>query len=321
MSTPTILRGVLRIPVIAAPLFIVSNPALVIAQSRAGIVGSFPSLNARTLSQLDEWLAEISEALTEKDSAGNTIRKPFAVNQIVHKTNDRWEEDLALCEKYRVPVIISSLGASEELNQTVQGYGGISLHDVIDIHYAKKAIEKGATGLIPVASGAGGHAGRLSPFALMQEIREWFDGPVALSGAIASGRNILAAEAMGADFAYIGSPFIATLEANTIDDYKSALVSSAAKDIVYTDLFTGIRGNYLAASIRRAGLDPENLPKSDPSKMNWGSGGNTDAKVWRDIWGCGQGVGAVTKVQPAEELVDQLVREYEAAKTDFLKNT
>jgi nitronate monooxygenase len=295
----------MRLPAFGAPLFIISNPALVIAQCKAGIVGGFPALNARPASQLDEWLHEITEALAGTDAA------PFAVNQIVHRSNDRFEADMAVCEKWKVPIVITSLGAREELNQAVHAWGGITFHDVIDDRFARKAIDKGADGLIAVACGAGGHAGRWSPFALVQEIRRWFDGPLTLSGAIATGRAVLAAQAMGADLAYIGSPFIATEEARATDEYKRAIVSGSAADIVYTDLFTGIHGNYLRASIEGAGLDPDNLPVPGKDAMNFTK---AEAKAWRDIWGCGQGIGAVDRVEPAAELIERLVEEYRAAK-------
>jgi nitronate monooxygenase len=305
----------LRLPVIGSPLFIVSGPELVIAQCKAGIVGSFPALNARPQSMLDEWLHQITEELAAWDAANpDRPSAPYAVNQIVHRSNDRLMADVATCEKWRVPITITSLGAREELNQAVHGWGGITLHDVIDDRFARKAVEKGADGLIPVAAGAGGHAGTLSPFALMQEIRSWFDGPVALSGAIAHGRSILAAQALGADFAYIGSAFIATAEANAVDGYKQEIVDSRADDIVYSNLFTGVHGNYLRGSIVKAGLDPENLPEGDLKTMNFGSGGNTDAKAWKDIWGSGQGVGAVTAVESVADRVDRLEAEYRAAK-------
>lgn len=304
---PALFRGRLSIPVIGSPLFIISNPDLVIAQCRAGVVGSFPSLNARPLPQFEEWLQRLSTELTEKDA-------PYAVNLIVHKSNDRLMDDLALCVKYKVPLIITSLGAREDVNAAIHSYGGLVFHDVITNAFAKKAIDKGADGLIPVAAGAGGHAGTLSPFALVQEIREWFDGPIALSGSIATGSAVLAAEAMGADFGYIGSAFIATTEARADERYKQMIVESHASDIVYSNLFTGVHGNYLAPSIVNAGLDPANLPVSDPSKMDFGSGGNTGAKAWKDIWGCGQGIGAVKAVLPAAELVARLKREYDAAK-------
>lgn len=322
MALPPILRDRLRLPVIASPLFIISGPELVIAECTAGIVGSFPSLNARPLSQLDEWLHQITETLAAWDrDHPESPSAPFAVNQIVHRTNNRLDEDVALCVKWKVPVVITSLGAREELNQAIHSYGGITLHDVITNRFAHKAIEKGADGLIPVAAGAGGHAGTLSPFALIQEIREWFEGPIALSGSIANGAAILAAQAMGADLAYIGSAFIATQEANAAQGYKDMIVESSADDILYSNLFTGVHGNYLRPSVERAGLDPANLPESDPSKMNFGSGGNTDAKAWRDIWGCGQGIGAVKSVPTAGELVARLSEEYEAAKADLARKT
>jgi nitronate monooxygenase len=315
MALPPILRDRLRLPVIASPLFIISNPDLVIAQCKAGVVGSFPSLNARPLSQLDEWLARITEELAAWDrDHPERPSAPFAVNQIVHKTNNRLEQDLELCVKYKAPIVITSLGARVDVNEAIHSYGGITLHDVISNAFAHKAIEKGADGLIPVAAGAGGHAGVLSPFALIQEIRQWFDGPVALSGAIASGSAILAAQAMGADVAYIGSAFIATREANAPQGYKDMIVESAANDIIYSNLFTGVHGNYLRPSIVKAGLDPDNLPVSDPSAMNFGSGGNQEAKAWRDIWGCGQGIGAVTDVPSAADLVARLSSEYDAAR-------
>ncbi|ENZ82640.1 MULTISPECIES: nitronate monooxygenase family protein [Caulobacter] len=322
MALPPILRDRLRLPVIASPLFIISNPDLVIAQCKAGIVGSFPSLNARPIAQLDEWLARITEELAAYDKAHpEAPSAPFAVNQIVHKTNNRLEEDIELCVKYKVPVIITSLGAREDLNQAIHAYGGITLHDVITDRFARKAIEKGADGLIPVAAGAGGHAGTLSPFALIQEIRQWFDGPVALSGSIACGRSILAAQAMGADLAYIGSAFIATEEANAVEGYKRAIVEGQADGIVYSNLFTGVHGNYLRSSIVAAGLDPDNLPQSDPSKMSFGSGGNQEAKAWRDIWGSGQGIGAIKDVLPAAELIAKFSAEYEQAKAELAAKT
>ncbi len=322
MALPPILRDRLRLPVIASPLFIISNPDLVIAQCKAGIVGSFPSLNARPISQLDEWLHRITEELAAHDKAHpEAPSAPFAVNQIVHKTNNRLEEDIALCVKHKVPVVITSLGAREDVNQAIHAYGGITLHDVITDRFARKAIEKGADGLIPVAAGAGGHAGTLSPFALIQEIRQWFDGPVALSGSIACGRSILAAQAMGADLAYIGSAFIATEEANAVEGYKQAIVEGQADGIVYSNLFTGVHGNYLRASIVAAGLDPDNLPQSDPSKMSFGSGGNQEAKAWRDIWGSGQGIGAIKDVLPAAELIAKFSAEYEQAKAELAAKT
>jgi nitronate monooxygenase len=303
----------LPLPIIGSPMFILSTPKLVIAQCKAGVVGSMPALNARPISQLDDWLAEITETLAAHNRAHpDQPAAPFAINQIVHKSNDRLEQDMALCVKYKVPIYITALGAREEINQAAHSYGGVVLHDIINNAFARKAIEKGADGLIAVAAGAGGHAGVKSPFALIQEIRQWFDGPVALSGAIASGGAVLAAQAMGADFAYIGSAFIATEEARAADDYKQAVVDCNSDDIVYTNLFTGVHGNYLAPSIRKAGLDPANLPESDPSKMNFG--GDTAAKAWKDIWGCGQGIGAIDKVQKAGELVAQLKREYEQAR-------
>lgn len=314
MSLPPEIAKRLRLPVICSPLFIISNPDLTIAQCKAGVVGSFPSLNARPLSQLDEWLAQITEELAAWDrDHPDQPSAPFAVNQIVHKTNDRLEKDLELCEKYKVPMVITSLGAREELNQAVHGWGGTVMHDIINDRFARKAIEKGADGLIAVASGAGGHAGQLSPFALIQEIRQWFDGPVALSGSIASGSSVLAAQAMGADLAYIGSMFIASEEANADQAYKQMIVDSKATDIVYSNLFTGVHGNYLAPSIVKAGMDPANLPESDPSAMNFGSGGSSKAKAWKDIWGCGQGIGVVDAVRPAANIVDQLADEYHAA--------
>jgi len=301
-----------KFPVIASPLFIISNPKLVIEQCKAGVIGSMPALNARPASQLDEWLAEITEALVAHDKAHpEQPAAPFAINQIVHKSNDRLEHDMQLCVKYKVPVIITSLGAREDINQAAHSYGGVVLHDIINNKFAHKAIEKGADGLIAVAAGAGGHAGTKSPFALIQEIRQWFDGPVALSGSIASGGAILAAQAMGADFAYIGSAFIATHEARAAEAYKQAIVDCNSDDIVYSNLFTGVHGNYLAPSIRSAGLDPDNLPESDPSKMNFGG----DAKkAWKDIWGCGQGIGAVTAVVTAAERIAQLKKEYQEAR-------
>ena len=312
----------LRIPVIGSPLFIVSGPELVIAQCKAGIVGSFPALNARPQSELDEWLHRITEELAAHNREHpDRPAAPFAVNQIVHRSNDRIEADMATCAKWQVPLVITSLGAREEIFDAVRGWGGITMHDVINNRFAHKAIEKGADGLIPVAAGAGGHAGTLSPFALMQEIREWFDGPVALSGSIAHGRSILAAQALGADFAYIGSPWIATEEANAVEGYKEGIVEGSADGIVYSNLFTGVHGNYLRSSIENAGLDPENLPQSDPSKMNFGSGGNTKAKAWKDIWGSGQGIGTVKSVAPVEDMVARLESEYIAAKKALLEAT
>ena len=312
----------LRIPVIGSPLFIVSGPELVIAQCKAGIVGSFPALNARPQSQLDEWLHQITEELsTHNRDNPDRPAAPFAVNQIVHRSNDRIEADMATCAKWQVPLVITSLGAREEIFDAVRGWGGITMHDVINNRFAHKAIEKGADGLIPVAAGAGGHAGTLSPFALMQEIREWFDGLVALSGSIAHGRSILAAQALGADFAYIGSPWIATEEANAVDGYKQGIVEGSADGIVYSNLFTGVHGNYLRSSIENAGLDPDDLPTSDPSKMNFGSGGNTKAKAWKDIWGSGQGIGTVKSVGPVEDMVARLEAEYITAKEALTRKT
>lgn len=314
MTVPTIFSR-LRLPVIGAPLFIISNPALVIAQCKAGIVGSFPALNARPTSQLDEWLHEISEALAAHDrDHPDEPSAPFAVNQIVHRSNDRFEADMVVCEEWKVPIVITSLGAREELNHAVHGWGGITLHDIIDDRFARKAIAKGADGLIAVAAGAGGHAGRWSPFALIQEIRDWFDGPLVLSGAIATGPAVLSAQAMGADLAYVGSPFIATVEARCSDDYRQAIVEGGAADIVNSALFTGIAGNYLRSSIERSGLNPDALDKMESLPTEFGSDGSSRSKAWRDIWGSGQGIGAVRKVQPAADYVAQLRREYAAAK-------
>ena len=314
MALPPVLQN-LRLPVIGSPLFIISQPDLVIAQCKAGIVGSFPALNARPASQLDEWLDRITSELADHN-AKNPDRPaaPFAVNQIVHKSNDRLDHDVEMCVKYKVPVVITSLGARVEVNEAIHSYGGIVLHDVINVVFSHKALEKGADGLIPVCAGAGGHAGTLSPFALIQEIREFFDGPVALSGSIANGGAVLAAQAMGADLGYIGSAFISTHEAVADDGYKDMIVESGSKDIVYSNLFTGVHGNYLAPSIAQAGLDPNDLPESDPSAMNFGSGGNTKSKAWKDIWGCGQGIGAVKARYSVAEYVDKLEREYLAAK-------
>ena len=313
MALPPILSK-LQLPVIGSPLFIISNPKLVIAQCTAGIVGSFPALNARPASQLDEWLAEITEALAAWNAAHpDQPAAPFAVNQIVHRSNDRLEQDMMLCAKYKVPIVITSLGARPEVNQGVHSWGGIVLHDVINQTFAHKAIDKGADGLILVAAGAGGHAGTQSPFALVQETRQWFDGPIVLSGAIARGDSVLAAQAMGADLAYIGSAFIATEEARAVAAYKDMIVASSAQDIVYSSLFTGVHGNYLRGSIAASGMDPDHLPEGDPTKMDFAAaiGG---AKAWKDIWGCGQGIGAVNQVQPAADLVKQLQREYLAAR-------
>ena len=311
MPLPPVLAR-LPLPIIGSPLFIISNPKLVIAQCQAGVVGSMPALNARPASQLDEWLAEITETLAAYDAAHpDAPSAPFAINQIVHKSNDRLEQDMALCAKYKVPIIITSLGARTDVNDAVHGWGGVVMHDIINNAFARKAIEKGADGLIAVAAGAGGHAGTKSPFALIQEIRQWFDGPLALSGSIASGGAVLAAQAMGADFAYFGSAFIATDEARASEAYKQCVVDSNSDDIVYSSLFTGVHGNYLKPSIRAAGLDPDQLPESDPSAMNFGG----DAKkAWKDIWGCGQGIGAIDAVVPAAERIARLRREYEAAR-------
>ncbi len=312
MSKLPSIFSTMTFPVIASPLFIISNPKTVIAQCINGVVGSMPSLNARPLSQLDEWLAEITEALAAHDRAHpERPAAPFAINQIVHKSNERLEEDMALCVKYKVPLIITSLGAREEINQAAHSYGGVVMHDIINNKFAHKAIEKGADGLIAVATGAGGHAGVKNPFALIQEIRQWFDGPLALSGSIANGGAILASLAMGADFAYIGSAFIATDEARAAEEYKQCIVNSNSDDIVYSNLFTGVHGNYLAPSIRSAGMDPDNLPESDPSKMNF-AGDKT--KAWKDIWGCGQGIGVIDKVQSTADLIAQFKREFEDAK-------
>ena len=314
MALPPILKRV-RIPVIGAPLFIVSNPKLVIAQCKAGIVGGFPALNARPQSQLDEWLHEITEALAAHDrDHPDRPSAPFAVNHIVHRSNDRFEADLATTAQWKVPIVITSLGARTELNDAVHSWGGITLHDIIDDVFARKAVDKGADGLIAVAAGAGGHAGRWSPFALVQEIRAWFDGPLCLSGAIATGSSVLAAEAAGADFAYIGSPFIATDEARASDEYKAGIVAGGAADIIYSSLFTGIHGNYLRSSIENAGLDADALQRGDPEAMKFGSDGSGKSKAWKDIWGSGQGIGVVDRVVPAAELVERLEREYRAAK-------
>jgi len=318
MALPAALKNKLRLPVIGSPLFIVSNPDLVIAQCKAGIVGSFPALNARPAAQLEEWLIHITGELAEHDAKHpEAPSAPFAINQIVHKSNDRLMHDLELTVKYKVPVVITSLGAREDVNAAVHGYGGIVFHDIINNKFAKKAVEKGADGLIAVAAGAGGHAGTTSPFALIQEIREWFQGPLALSGSIATGDAILAAQAMGADLAYIGSAFIATEEARASAAYKQAIVDASSADILYTPSFTGVPGNYLIPSIVAAGLDPANLPGSDPSKMDFGAASG-DAKVWKDIWGCGQGIGAVREVLPAAGLVQRLADEYAAARRRLL---
>ena len=312
----------LRLPIIGSPMFIVSGPELVIAQCKAGIVGSFPSLNARPSGVLDEWLHQITEELAahNRDNPDRPAA-PFAVNQIVHRSNARLEEDMQVCEKWQVPLVITSLGAREEVFQAVDNWGGITLHAVINNRFARKAIDNGATRPVPVAAGAGGHAGTQSPFALMHEIREWFDGLVALSGSIATGRSVFAAQAMGADFGYIGSAFIAAKEANADPGYKQGIVDSSAEGIVYTNLFTGVHGNYLRSSIEASGLDPDNLPESDPSKMNFGSGGNSKAKAWKDIWGSGQGVGAIKSVATVAEMVDRLEQEYRDARSALEKAT
>ena len=307
----------LPFPVIGAPLFIISNPTLVIAQCMAGVVGSMPALNARPAEQLEEWLIEITQALASYNKANpDNPAAPFAINQIVHKSNDRLEHDMALCVKYKVPIIITSLGAREDINAAAHSYGGVVLHDIINNKHARKAIEKGADGLIAVAAGAGGHAGVKSPFALIQEIRQWFEGPIALSGAISTGGAVLAAQAMGADFAYIGSAFIATEEARASQAYKQAIVEGNSDQVVYTNLFTGVHGNYLAPSIRAAGLDPDHLPVSDPSKMNFGG---DKSKAWKDIWGCGQGIGAIDQIRTTSVYVAQLKREYAQARARLLK--
>jgi nitronate monooxygenase len=313
MTLPQVLQG-LRLPVVGAPLFIISNPKLVIAQCTAGIVGSMPALNARPASQLDEWLAEITETLAawNRDHPDRPAA-PFAINQIVHKSNDRLEHDMQMCAKYKVPIVITSLGARTEVNDAVHSWGGIVLHDIINNTFAKKAIDKGADGLIAVAAGAGGHAGVKSPFALVQEIREWFDGPLLLSGSMSTGGGILAAQAMGADLAYIGSAFIATDEARASEAYKQAIVEGTSDDIVYSSLFTGVHGNYLKPSVRAAGLDPDNLPESDPSAMNFAGGGADAKKAWKDIWGCGQGIASIKSVLPAAALIDRWQKEYAQA--------
>jgi nitronate monooxygenase len=318
MSLPPILQR-LRIPVIGAPLFIVSNPKLVIAQCTSGIVGSFPALNARPAELLDEWIHEITEALAAWDrDHPDRPAAPFAVNHIVHRSNDRFEHDMQVCAKWKVPIVITSLGARVELNEAVHSWGGITLHDVIDDRFARKAVEKGADGVIAVAAGAGGHAGRWSPFALLQEIRAWFDGPLILSGAIANGGSVLAAQAAGADLAYVGSPFIATAEANASEAYKQGIVDGGAADIVYSDLFTGVHGNYLRSSIVNSGLDPDNLDAGSLDTMKFGSDGSNKSKAWRDIWGSGQGIGAIDRVRPASEFIDLLADQYAAARSRLL---
>ena len=315
MALPPILSERLRLPIVAAPLFIISTPDLVIAQCKAGIVGSFPALNARPAAELDRWLERITNELAEYDAANpDKPSAPFAVNQIVHGSNDRLQHDVEMCVKWKVPIVITSLGAKEFVNEAVHSYGGIVLHDIINNRFAKKAIAKGADGLIAVAAGAGGHAGTLSPFALIQEIREWFDGPLLLSGSISNGEAVLASQAMGADLAYIGSSFIATQEANAEQPYKQSLVDSNAEDIVLSNLFTGVHGNYLKPSIIAAGLDPENLPDGDVSTMSFGSGGTSSAKAWKDIWGCGQGIGAIKAVLTTQDLVDEIESQYKSAK-------
>jgi len=318
MALPPLLQQ-LRLPIVGSPLFIISNPDLVIAQCKAGIVGSFPALNARPEPVLEEWLQRITVELDRHNQENpDSPAAPFAVNQIVHGSNARLEYDVEMCVKYKVPIMITSLGAKEWVNEAAHSYGGITLHDIINNRFAKKAVEKGADGLIAVATGAGGHAGTQSPFALIQEIRQWFDGPLLLSGSIATGDAVLAAQAMGADLAYIGSAFIATDEANADEAYKKAIVDCGADDIVYSNLFTGVWGNYLRPSIESAGLDPDNLPVSDPTAMNFGSGGNTDAKAWKDIWGSGQGIGAVKTTGPAADYVDKIYGEYQAARARVL---
>ncbi|MBC7731147.1 MAG: nitronate monooxygenase [Bacteriovorax sp.] len=310
MPLPGVLAS-LPLPIIGAPLFIISNPKLVIEQCKAGVVGSMPALNARPAAQLDDWLAEITETLAAYNKANpDQPAAPFAINQIVHKSNDRLDHDMQMCAKYKVPIVITSLGARTDVNDAVHAWGGVVLHDIINNFFARKAVEKGADGLVAVAAGAGGHAGVKSPFALIQEIREWFDGPMALSGAIATGGAVLAARAMGADFAYLGSAFVATEEARAVEGYKQMIVDSSSDDIVYSNLFTGVHGNYLKGSVRAAGLDPDNLPESDPSAMNFGG---DSAKAWKDIWGCGQGIGAIKGVVPARELIARLRREYDEA--------
>ncbi|MEU2091148.1 NAD(P)H-dependent flavin oxidoreductase [Nocardia beijingensis] len=322
MALPAALSGRLTLPVVASPMFISSGPELVIAQCQAGVIGSFPALNARPAALLEDWLARITEENASYAAANpDATVAPFAVNQIVHRTNDRLEHDMDVIVRHRVPIVITSLGARPEINDAVHSYGGIVLHDVISNDFARKAVEKGADGIIAVAAGAGGHAGTQSPFALVQEIREWFDGPVLLSGAIAHGRSILAAQAAGADLAYVGSAFLSTVEAVAAADYKQMIIDSSAKDIVYSNLFTGVHGNYLRGSIIAAGLDPDNLPHSDPSVMNFGSGGNVSAKVWRDIWGAGQGIGAIKEKLTVADLVTLLKGQYEEARQDFARKT
>lgn len=321
MAIPASLANKLSIPVIGSPLFIISTPDLVLAQCKAGIIGAFPSLNARPLEQLDEWLTQINEELAAARAANPAAKiAPYAVNLIVHKSNNRIEEDLALCVKHKVPMVITSLGARPEVNAAIHSYGGIVLHDIINIVFAHKALEKGADGLIAVCAGAGGHAGTLSPFALISEIREFFDGALALSGAISNGAQVLAAQAMGADFAYMGSAFIPTHEARAVDGYKDMIVASAAKDIVYSSLFTGVHGNYLAPSVAASGMDPNNLPEGDKATMNFRAGESSKGKAWKDVWGAGQGVGGIKSRMSAGEFVEQLKREYAEARAKLLKD-
>ncbi|WP_406021766.1 nitronate monooxygenase family protein [Nocardioides sp. NBC_00850] len=319
MSLPAVLRQNLTLPVVGSPMFIASTPELVIAQCAAGVIGSFPALNARPASQVDDWLSQIDDERARLSSAQSTPVAPFAVNQIVHKSNVRLEEDVATCVKHKVPIVITSLGAREDVNEAVHSYGGVVLHDVINDRFARKAIEKGADGLIAVAAGAGGHAGTQSPFALLREIRAWFDGPLLLSGAIAHGASILAAQAAGADFAYVGSAFLATHEANVVPPHKEMVVTSAAADIVYSNLFTGVHGNYLRGSIKAAGLDPDDLATADASVMDFGSGSTTDAKAWRDIWGSGQGVGVIDEITSVAGVVTRLRREYDEARDELAR--
>lgn len=319
MTLPAVVQGRLSLPVIGSPMFIVSGPELVIAQCKAGIVGSFPALNARPAEVLEQWLQRITTELDEyRARHPDKPVAPFAVNQIVHQSNDRLQHDVEMCVKYKVPIVITSLRAPNEVVDAIHSYGGIVLHDVINIRHAKKALEAGVDGLILVCAGAGGHAGTLSPFALVSEVRQFFDGPLALSGSIAHGRHILAAQAMGADFAYMGTRFIATQEANAVPGYKQMLIDSAAGDIVYSSLFTGVHGNYLKKSILAAGMDPDNLPEADKSTMSFGSGGSSKSKAWRDIWGAGQGVGLIEDVPSVADLVARLKREYDAAKAELV---
>lgn len=320
MALPAVLKDNLKLPLVGAPLFIISNPDLVVAQCKAGVIGSFPALNARPEEQLAEWLEDIEARLTAHDKANpDSPAAPYAVNQIVHRSNDRLQHDMDVCVKYKVPVVITSLGAREDIYEAVHSYGGIVLHDVINDFFARKAIDKGADGLIAVAAGAGGHAGTLSPFALIQEIREWFDGPLLLSGAIASGRSVLAAQAMGADMGYAGSAFIATDEARAVSGYKEAIADCRSEDIVYTNLFTGVHGNYLRPSIEAAGMDPDNLPVSDPTKMDFGTD-RKKPKAWKEIWGCGQGIAAIDSVLPTADLVKKWRGEYDAARLALTQN-